>query len=69
MLSAFRGGDIYMLCSHARALLRSCRRKIEMSVSLRRAPRAGRIKQRRRSLETSSNARAGADATWQPGDR
>src|SRR5271167_5252514 len=29
-------------------------------VSLRRAPRAGRIKQRRRRLETSSNSRAAA---------
>ena len=39
-----------------------------LNVSLRRAPRPGRIKQRRRGLETSSNARAGADSTWRPGD-
>ena len=38
-------------------------------VSLRRAPRAGRIKQRRRRLETSSNSRAAARRVWRPDDR
>jgi RNA-directed DNA polymerase len=40
-----------------------------LSVSLRRAPRAGRIKQRRRRLETSSNSRAAARRVWRPDDR
>src|SRR6266481_1556699 len=39
------------------------------SVSIRRAPWPGRIRQRRRGVGTFSNARAAAPVTWQPGDR